>query len=293
MIEYLQLAGATLCSALLHTVGAFYNRKAHGKKNTNALYNMIYGVAVFLGWSVLFITDYSFDVKVLPYSLAFGIFYVLANWGLISALKTGSALLTSLLCHLSLIAVSIWGFLFWDEPFTALVAIGLALVAVAIFLCLYTGKPDKTVQKTKFSWKWLVYVALAFFGNAGCTIVQRQQQRVFSYQHGNMLMFFATLCSALVFVAMWLKTDKQDTRILIKSSGYLPAVAGLANIAMNLLVILLASASLSASLVFPAMSVGALALTTLFSVVALKERLHWWQWLGIVLGAVAIVALSV
>jgi drug/metabolite transporter (DMT)-like permease len=293
MIEYLQLAGAITCSSLLHIIGAFYNRKTQGKRNTNAVYNMVYGIAVFLGWSVLFIVDFSFDAGVLPYSLAFAAFYALANVGLISALKTGSALLTSLLCHLSLIAVSIWGFFFWGEPFTTLIAIGLTLVVIAVFLCLYTGGKKDAEAKTKFSWKWVIYVSMAFFGNAGCTIVQRQQQRAFAYQHGNMLMFFATLCSALVFVAMWLKTDKRDTVELIKTKGYMPTVSGIANALMNVFVILLASASLSASLVFPAMSVGALALTTLFSVLALKERLRWWQWLGIVLGAVAIVTLSI
>lgn len=293
MIEYFQLVGATVCSAMMSIVGSFYNRKTQGKNNTNAVYSMVLCLVAFVCWGALWLTDLSFNARVLPYSLAFAAFYIVAIWGKIAALRSGSPLITSLLCQLSLIAVSVWGFFFWNEPFTPLVAVGLCLVVCSIFLCLYTGKTDKNTEKTKFSWKWLVFVALAFFGNAGCTIVQRHQQKAFAYQYGNMLMFFALLCASVAFVAAWLKSDKKDTVTILKKSGYLPAITGVANVLLNVFVILLASASLSASLVFPTMSVGALALTTLFSVFALKERLRWWQWLGIAVGALAIVLLSI
>ena len=293
MIEYLHLAGATVCSAMMRIVGAFYNRKTQGKSNTNAVYSMALSFVAFVCWGVLWLTDFSFDARVLPYSLGFAVFYGAAIWGKVAAFKTGSPLITSFLCQLSLIAVSIWGFFFWNEPFTPLVAIGFCLVVCSIFLCLYSGKTDKNAEKTKFSWKWLLFVAMSFFGNAACTIVQREQQKSFDYAHGNMLMFFALLCVTVAFFALWLKTDKKDTGVILKTNGYLPAVTGVANVLLNVFVILLANASLSASLVFPTMSVGALALTTLFSVLALKERLRWWQWLGIALGAVASITLSV
>ena len=67
-------------------------------------------------------------------------------------------MLTSLFISLSLILTTLWGFVFWDVKVTLPVIIGLLLVACAIVLCLYTkGKDDKSV-----SWKWLLYVALAF-----------------------------------------------------------------------------------------------------------------------------------
>lgn len=293
MLEYFQLFGATAGTAAVSVVCALYNRRTGDKKNATAVYNLLIGIAVFIGWMVLFVTDFSFDTGVFPYVVLFASCYLTCTVGLINALKTGSVLITSLLCQLSLIAVSIWGFFFWDEPFTPLVAVGLVLVCIAIFLCLYTGKTERDEKEVKFSWKWLAFVCMAFFGNAGCTISQREQQMAFGYQHGNMLMAFATLFATLGFTVMWLKTDKKDTVAILKSNGYLPVISGIVNVFSNLLVIILASSTLSASLVFPTIAIGALALTTLFSVFAFKERLYFWQWLGIVFGAVAILLLSV
>ena len=129
-------------------------------------------ISVFIGWGILYIIDFSFDANVLWYSILFAICYTACNLGIINALKYGPAMLTSLFISLSLILTTLWGFVFWDAKVTLPVIIGLLLVACAIVLCLYTkGKDDKSV-----SWKWLLYVALAFLGNAGCSIVQRTLQ---------------------------------------------------------------------------------------------------------------------
>jgi multidrug transporter EmrE-like cation transporter len=39
-------------------------------------------------------------------------------------------------------------------------------------------------------------------------------------------------------------------------------------------------------------AVGGLAVTSIFSLVAFKEKLHWWQWVGVAVGAVAVALLS-
>lgn len=293
MIEYLQLIGATVCSAMMSIVGAFYARKTQGKSNTNAVYSLVLCTVAFACWSIAWLVDFSFDARVLPYALAFAVFYCTAIWGKVAAFRVGPMLITSFLCQLSLIAVSIYGFFFWGEAFTPLIGLGFVLVILSIALCLYKGKSNKSADKKSFSWKWLLCVAASFFGNAICSIVQREQQIAFDYAYGNALMFFALLCAVVIFFVVWLKTDKKDTVVLLKTNGYLPVIAGVGNVFMNVCVILLASATLSASLVFPTMSVGALALTTLFSLFAFKERLRWWQWLGILLGAIAIVILSI
>jgi drug/metabolite transporter (DMT)-like permease len=94
--------------------GSFYNLKAQGKKDPAPLYNMLQLAVVFLGWLILFITDFSFDIKVIPYAIGFGCCYAIAAICTILALRTGPITLSSLFLQMSLIAVTIWGFFFWD-----------------------------------------------------------------------------------------------------------------------------------------------------------------------------------
>ena len=71
--------------------------------------------------------------------------------------------------------------MFWGADFTPCVGVGLVLVAIALFLCIYKGK-EKQAEKKKFSLKWIIFSLIAFFGNAGCTIVQKTQQLNFNGQ---------------------------------------------------------------------------------------------------------------
>ena len=101
--------------------GTIYNPKNENRKDPAPLYNLLFLGSVFLGWAVLFAFAPSFSWEVFPYSLAFGIFYTICQFGNINALKTGSTTLTSLMLQLSLIAVTVWGFFFWENEFTWLV----------------------------------------------------------------------------------------------------------------------------------------------------------------------------
>jgi drug/metabolite transporter (DMT)-like permease len=205
-------------------------------------------------------------------------------------------MLTSLFISLSLIGVTVWGFFFWNTPFTLLVGLGLVLVVTAVTLCLYKGKGKDSKEQEKsgrtISFKWIVFVLLAFVGNAGATIVQRTQQMACNGQHGNLLMFIATGLASVAFAIAYMVKDASDFKKILKTTGYFPMIAGGCNFGLNLFVILLASSSLSPSLIYPVMSVGSLACITVASIFLFKEKMKWWQWLGVAIGATAVAILS-
>jgi uncharacterized membrane protein len=276
-------------SASSSVFGKIFNKKNDEKRDSTIFYNFLLMISVFIGWGILYIIDFSFDANVLWYSILFAICYTACNLGIINALKYGPAMLTSLFISLSLILTTLWGFVFWDAKVTLPVIIGLLLVACAIVLCLYTkGKDDKSV-----SWKWLLYVALAFFGNAGCSIVQRTQQVQHNGQHGNMLMLFAIGFCALAYLIIYLKSNREDTPTMLKTSWWLPVCAGICNVILNVFVMLMAVTDLSPSLIYPVIGVGGLAVVTIFSLLVFKEKMRWWQWVGVAVGAVAVILLSI
>lgn len=286
---YLTLSVFFLASGSIF--GGFYNRKNEERRGTAPLYNLILMCSVLLGWGILFLTAPSFDAGVLPYAIGFGAAYTLCQLGLINALRTGPVALTSLLLQLSLIGVTAWGFFFWDAPFTLPVGIGLLLVAISLWLCLYPGKRgEKTGER--ISLKWLIFAMMAFVGNAGCSIIQRTQQMKYEGQHGNLLMLIAIACGTVFALVQYLRSDRTDTRVILKSSALFPVGAGVCNMLLNLFMILLATSPISPNLIYPVIAVGGLAVTSLFSLLAFKEKLRWWQWVGIAVGAAAVALLS-
>ena len=289
-MPYFYLISALVFSAAGTISTSFYNRKNIGRKGTVPMYNLVIIVTVFLFWLVLFLTDLSYDLAVLPYSLLFSLCYVLATIGTIKALGTGSIMLTSLISQLSLIGASVWGFFFWDEQFTALTAIGLVFTVISLWLCLYTGRGK---DRVKFNPAWIGYVILLFVSNAGCTITQRTQQLNFGAKYGNFMMLVAIGVAAIAFVIMYLLSDKQDSRVILRASWHFPVLAGIFNGLVNLFVILMATTDLSTSLIYPVIAVGSLSIITLASLLIFKERMRWWQGCGVALGAIATAILSI
>ena len=288
-MPYFYLSVSVLMSASSSVFGKFFGRKNVGVKDASILYNCLQLTSVFVFWCVLYLFDFSFDVRVLPYSLLFATCFTVCNIGIITALRNGPMTLTSLFNSLSLIVTTVWGFVFWDDEVTMKVLLGLVLVVVSIFLCLYTGKKEEK----KISLKWIIFTLMAFFGNAGCSIVQRTQQIHFDGQYKYMLMTFATFLSALVCLMIYLCGDKTQSKDILKNSWYFPVTAGSCNVVLNLFVMFLATSSLSPSFIYPVIGVGGLMVVTIFSLFVFREKLKWRQWFGIFFGAAATVLLSI
>lgn len=290
MTSYLYLVGAMLGSALLSVSGTFYTKRNASRPNVSSLYTFLVSCSVTVGWLLIFLADPSFDAGVLWYSLGYGVGYVVAILGLVGALSSGSVALTAFFKQLSLVAVSVWGFFFWDEPVTLTAVTGMTLIAVALALCLL-GKGNGEA-KMKLSPKWFLCVGMLLAGNALCSILQRYQQMAFDGQHGSMMMLFATAFSIVVAFLFCLREDKTHYRAALKKTWYFPVVTGAGSAVMNLFIILLATSPLPPSLIYSGIAVGGFVVTTLASVVVFRERLILRQWIGLGVGALAILFLN-
>lgn len=289
-MQYFYLITSVFCVASANIIGSFFNRKNAKRADASPIYNLYLMLSVSFCWLIMFIADRTYELSVLPYAFLFGLFYTVCNIGIINALKQGSVMLTSLFSQLSLILVSIWGFFFWNAQFTWTVGVGLVLTVIALWLCLYTGSSKEAV---KINFKWIRYIFMLVIGNAGCSIVQRTQQLNFGGKYGNFLMLVATGISALVCLVLYLRSDRRDSAVITRSSWYLPVLAGALNALLNLFVILMATSDLSPSLIYPVLAIGSLIIITILSLLVFKEKMRWWQWLGVLLGIAATGILSI
>ena len=108
-----------------------------------------------------------------------------------------------------------------------------------------------------------------------------------------MLMLVATGISAITCLVIYKRSDRRDSMVMLKTSWWIPVLAGACNVMLNLLVMLMATTELSTSLIYPVISVGSLSIVTVFSLFVFKEKMRPSQWVGVAVGAVAVVLLSI
>ncbi len=291
-IVYLTLSVCTITAT--NVLGAYYNRRHEQLNGSHTLYNLLQVGAALLLWGVMLAAKPDFDVRVLLHAGLFGIFYAAAIICYIYALSYGSVALTSLIIQFSLIGTTVWGFIFWDTPITPSAIIGLCLVAVSLYLCLLKKQraADPVPEKQRGGIRWLLFALGSFVGNAGCAIVQRTQQRDFVGRYGEEMMFGAMLLVFIICTIRFLHSERSHARTLLRRSWYLPVCAGTSNMLNNVCVMLLATSTLSAAVVYPVLLIGSLCCTTLFSRFAFHEKLSQRQWIGIGIGILAVTVLS-
>ena len=288
-MPYLLLVAVVLLNSTSSIFGGYFNRACVDKKESSSFFNFFQMGSIFLCWVIYYLIDFSFDIRVIPYAIGMAIVFFGAAFGHINAMRTGPVMLSTLFLQLSLIATTIWGLIFWQTEINAFIIIGIILVVISLWLCLYNGKKE---DDKKITFKWLVYVFITFVSNASCTIIQREQQMAFDGQHGNLLMVITTGIAFILFTIKFLKSDRSDIKFML-TKWYYPVLTGAFNMPMNLGVILLATSSLLPSLIYPVIGVGALIIVMLFSLFAFKEKLRWWQWIGVAAGAIATALLSI
>lgn len=282
------LASAVLFSALGSTIlPGFYTRRNLGLRGQSDLYNLCRHFGILVFWGIYYAFHFSFEPAVLPYCLLIAIGYITCFW-ILDAMECGPLSLTSLFVSLSLVVSSVYGFIFWDVKVTVLSALGLCLVVVSLWLVLHKGKAQKPISK-----KWLLLVAIFFWGNAAYSIGQRAQQMAWNGEHKGELMFFGLLLTCIGALVRYLVRRRKGFDKIPAKTLVIPFAASLINGFYNLFVMMLATRPLSPSIIYPAIAVGALALTSVFSFAILKEKMKWWQWLGIAVGAVAVGLLSI
>jgi len=291
-MPYLYLACAMICSAALNLLGTRFNRKNAARPNASSVYNILVACSAALTWTVITLMNPSFDPAVLLYSAGYGVCFTMAICGLIGALKHGPVPLTAFAKQLSLICVSLWGFLFWRVKITSFTVIGLLLLAVSLYLCFFAKEKYVQNPPRRVTGRWVLYVLVLIAGNAGCSIIQKYQQMAFDGQYGNAMMLAASVLSVGLCALLSRKNPTPRWREIVRDSWYYPAAAGLSSALMNLFVILLASTTLSPSVIYPGQATGGFILTTLISVIFMGEKIRLREGIGLSIGAAALVFLS-
>ena len=236
---------------------------------------------------------YAFEWGALPYSVAFGVGYAICTLSATVAIFVGSMALTALMVSYSLMIPTVYGFLFWGEPFTWLVAIGLSLLAVSLFLvnAPVKKKTDGAEHvRSLFSVKWLILAVLALVCNGALSVIQKEQQIRFDGAYKNEFMLISMLIACMCLSLIMLK-DRGAIRDCFRVGLVMGGSCGVLNAAMNLMV-MLAIALLPATVFYPVLSGAGTVFSYLIAMIFYKERFTMRQHLGILCGVASLIVLN-
>lgn len=232
--------------------------------------------------------DLSQSIKVIPYAFAFSVFFVMATLFSLLAIKEGSLSLTALVTAYSLLIPTFFGIFAFDEGFGPFKIIGILVLGVSLF-CINFKKSN---GPKNISFKWLVFVILAFIGNGMCSTVQKYQQVVSGGSYKAEFMIVSYTISALLLLPFVLFKERKEFLPAVKSGLWLGALCGVGNALVNIFVLILTD-RMDSSVMFPLISAGSILATVIIAIILYKEKLSNMQKLGIGFGLVSIVLLNI
>lgn len=259
-----------------------FNKKTFGKGVY--LFTLLSSLSAMLFFS-LTSGKLDFNAAIIPYSLLFAVSYAFCIIFNFLAVANGSLSLSALLISYSLIIPTSYGLIFLDEPIGKGLIPGLLFLAVSLFLI------NKRNESVEITFKWLLYVFLAFMGNGMCTVIQKIQVLKFDGEYKNEFMIVALLVVGIMIGITMLITERKDVCTYIKKGWYLGILCGVANGIANLFVLIL-TGRMSVSVMFPLMSAGGLIVTFFVSKFLYKEKFSKKQIAGFVLGVLSVVFLN-
>jgi len=220
----------------------------------------------------------------MPYSIAFGIAYVVCDVASFFAIMWGYLSITGLVSSYSLLIPTFYGLILLNEKLSFFGIIGIVALLISIYLI-----NDKK-EKAKFSLKWVIALAVSFVGNGMCSTIQKMQQMACAGQYKNEYMIISLGIVTVVSVIMCLIRREKVTQ-KFKACVGLGAVSGVANGIVNLLVMIL-TGSIPNAILFPSISAGGIVVGFLIATGIYKERLTRQQLVGYAIGTVSVVLLN-
>jgi len=235
--------------------------------------------------------DFHFRSETFLSSVLFAVSYTTATLGSILAIRHGSLAKTTLIISCSLLIPSFYGMIILQEPISPTLIIGTIMLVVALFLIHY--ERGNASEENRITWKWLIFVTMAFLGNGMCSTVQKAEQLKYGIDGKNMFMVIALLMSgiSMLIAAVLSSRERSEAKDAMNRGWWLAVICGCMNGLSNFLVIYL-NDRLPASVMFPVISGGGVVLIFLYSYFINKEHFSPRQLVGYALGTISIILLN-
>ena len=235
--------------------------------------------------------DWTWSTELILPAVFFGLAYAASTVFIVLAIKCGSLAKTTLITSYSLLVPAFTGLIVLSEPLGIPMIVGMVFLVVSLWLTNYQ-KESPDVPKEKVTFKWIIYLILAFIGNGMCATVQKLTPHYLGNDiNQNLYMIAALGLSTVVLIIASFLTKEEGLKDTLKVGAPLSLLCGLFNGAVNYLVIFL-NPHIPASVMFPVLSAGEIILIVPYSLLVRREKFTFAQWAGFAVGVVSVVLLN-
>lgn len=267
--------------------------------NTNSGYNILNAVlSVVCAFTLAAYSGFNLQCSnyTLVSAIIFGVITALGCVFSLAATGIGPLSYTTVIISSSTVITALSGCIFWHEQIKITQIIGIALMAVCL-VC--SVKKDDVQTKTSLKWLFLCLIAMLFSGGVG--IMQKVHQ---TSEHASELYAFLVISfeistvASLITLAFSIRRD--IGHVFINSAGspskiclmiaIVGAASGICVAACNAINLYL-SGQMPSAVLFPILNGGSLAIVVIASMIIFREKLSLKQWIGIILGGVAVLLL--
>ncbi|HZJ82203.1 MAG TPA: EamA family transporter [Clostridia bacterium] len=255
------------------------------------LFNFIY-----FSLTVLILWILSGGIKSLnPYTLwmgiSFGIVFIGAIFSYMKAMELGPLSYSALFNSFGLLIPIIFGLFFWNEKIKLIQLSGLLLLLATFYL---GNEPNEDGDK-KQSGLWFVFCFFAFIGNGALMVISKGQQVLVIgeevYEFLIIAFGTAAIISLLLFCWNHLYRKQEIEHFKSWSFAWVSIIAAISTAIGNWLMLLLTT-RVPSVVQFPTINGGMVFLSTLASSIIFKEKLSKKAMLGLLIGLMALVLLS-
>ena len=240
------------------------------------------------------VTGLTFSTVTLLCGLVFGIVFIVCLACYQFALKTGPMTYTAFFFSASMLIPAATGLIFWKEPLTWAVIVGIILFLAAFyFISVFGGEKGE-----KGSFRWMILCFFTWLTNGSLSIILKihsstlAKQEMASESVQIMLISFAVAAvGAMIVWALMGKgqyrTDMAFTKKNLLQITLMAVGTGGGNILVSYLTGLIPS-----SYLFPVFQGALMVILTLYSAFALKERISKGGRIGVILGILGIIIIN-
>ena len=201
------------------------------------------------------------------------------------SMATGPVAITALIGNCSLILSTSAGVALFHETVKLTQIIGIVILLTAVFVC----TDIKSAEKQKMTWEWKIYCVFYLVFSAMVSVVMKLSSRDITDAHRNdMMLLSAILISvSLLIVSFFCGLKDKSPSEIGKNNLWMIPVSGFLSCIFNRLNLTLLG-DIPGIIFYPVFSGGVIIVSTLLSVIFLKEHLSKKQIGGIFLGVIAI-----
>ncbi|HZJ57284.1 MAG TPA: EamA family transporter [Clostridia bacterium] len=255
------------------------------------LFNFIY-----FGMVVLILLALGGFKGLKPYTLwlgiSFGTLFVGTILCYMKAMGMGPLSFTALFFAFGLVVPILYGLFFWNESISPLQLLGLLLLLITFYIG--NESTDEDGEK-KWGGKWLLFCLIAFVGNGGLMVISKGHQVTMEGQETIEFLVIgfgtAAVISSLLFMWNFFRNKQDVSHFKSWSLAWVSIVAGVSTAIGNWLALIL-STRIPSVVQFPSINGGTVFLSTLASSLIFKEKLGKKAIIGLIIGLLALVLLS-